>query len=101
MELTVHHRAQGRYVGNVEHVRVRAARKANSKNFPHRGVRAVATSDVLGFTRFLGAVRAPQTSENAIATFLKVQEFGRPFNQNASLRESFTEQLFMFILRID
>jgi hypothetical protein len=64
-------------------------------------VRAVATGEVLSFTCFFAAVRLPQTGRHAIVAFFKVQQFSRPFHQNAFSREPLDYKFFMLVLRVD
>src|SRR5207249_12061849 len=85
MQLAIHGRSACLDVGDVEDMRVRAAREADGEPVSHRRVRAVTAGDVGRLAGFFRAVGAPQTRAHAVARVLEAKELDAALDGHAEL----------------
>ena len=74
MQLAIHHRPTPFCIGDIEEVRIGAARKAGAQDVTHRGPGTVTPGEVLCLADRLGSVRPSQAGQHARAIVVEAQE---------------------------
>jgi hypothetical protein len=72
-------------VGDIEPVRVRAARESDVHQFAHFRARAVATREIRRFAGFLAAVGHSKTRDDAVAAIIEGNELDRSLDFDTEL----------------
>ena len=101
MQLAIHHRPAPLCVGDIEEVRIGAAREAGAQDVTHRGTGTVTPGEVLCLADLLGSVRPSQAGQHASAIVFEAQELSLALDGHARIGEVLNQKALVLVLGED
>src|SRR4051812_33584369 len=98
MQLAIHHRPAPLCVGNIEQVRIGAAREAGTQGFTHRGTGSVTPGEVIRLAYLLAPVRSSQASQHASSIVFEAEELGLALDGHALGGQVVNQKVLVLVL---